>query len=128
MQKDQDQMETQYAINKKEQPQVVQNLQISPATTEVPFSTTTTIAPSEAGYSSSKTFSTYLIHEEIKTIKKKDHVEALRKLISNQSIGSIGKSPCSSTMSSSGLFGDSLTLLVQQLKTKVFKEYLFKTI
>lgn len=83
-------METQFAINEKEQPQVVQKFESSQAATKVPLSTTTTIVPSQVGDSLSKTSSTYLIRKEIETIKK-DHVEALRNFMIYQSVGSIGK-------------------------------------
>lgn len=46
----------------------------------------------------------------------------------NQNIGYIVKFPSSSIMSSSVLSGDSLTLLVQQLKTNLFETDLFKTL
>lgn len=84
-------METQFSINEKEQPQVVQNFESSQTATKVPLSTTTTIVPSQVGDSLSKTSSTYLIRKEIETIKKKDHVEALRNFMIYQSVGSIIK-------------------------------------
>lgn len=84
-------METQFAINEKEQPQVVQKFESSQAATKVPLSTTTTIVPSQVRDSLSKTSSTYLIRKDIETIKKKYHVEALRNFMIYQSVGSIGK-------------------------------------
>lgn len=120
-------MET-HATNEKELTHVVQIFQKSPAITEVPFSTTSAIAHSQAGDSSFKTFSTSFNYEELEITKEKDHVEFLRKLMSNQSISSIGKSPSSLIVLGCGISDDPLTLLVQQLKAKVFEAYLSKTI
>lgn len=65
MQKNQDHMETHFVTIEKEHTHVVQNLQSSLATIEVPFWTTGTIAHSWAGDSSSKKFSTSLSREEL---------------------------------------------------------------
>lgn len=61
-------------------------------------------------------------------MKERNHVEALRKLMSNQGITSIGKPLISSIISSSEPSGNSITLLVQKLKSKVFEVDLLKTI
>lgn len=79
MQKGQDQMETHVTTNEKEQPQVVQILQSSLATTNVRFQTTYTIAHSQDGNSSSKTSSTSLSCEELETIKKNRSHEGFKK-------------------------------------------------
>lgn len=55
-------------------------------------------------------------------------MEALKKLIINQSIGSFEKSPSSSIFSGSELSCNPITLLIQQLKAKFFEVYLCKTI
>lgn len=63
----------------------------------IPFFTTATIVYPQIGDSSSKTSKNSLSHEELKFIKERNHVDALKNLVRNRSIGFIEKSPSSST-------------------------------
>lgn len=88
----------------------------------------TTIVHPPIGDSSSKTSSTSISLKELKAMKKRNHVDALRKLMSNQGITSVEKPLISSIISSSEPSGNSITLLVQKLKSKVFEVDILKTI
>lgn len=64
----------------------------------------------------------------MKALKEKNPAGALRKLIRTRGIGSVEKSPSSSTTSGGEPFGNSITLLIQRLKANIFEVDLFKTI
>lgn len=95
---------------------------------EQPFSTITFIIHHPIVYYLSKTSYTYLSREELKALKERNHGKALMKLIKSRGIGSVEKYTSSSTNSGSDPSSNSVTLLNQQLKARIFHVDLFKTI